>query len=781
MDRTIYKRLVLYLLICICLLFLIIFYRKIIFSPNQYIFASQGDAVKTSYYFASHIKNDTSYLFINTINYPYGEHIIYPDFQPFFVTIIKLVSEVFPVLNNYSIGILNWIMIMSFVIGVIFFYLIFVEFKLPPFYAAASAFCIILLSPQIFRLLGHLGMAYSCFFPVSWYLIIKFFNTGKKIKWTIWLLFNNLLWFFVHPYLGIMISFFLFLSWIFYITFGFRTQSKNFKNYLNIFVQIFLPILIFKLFVVLTDIYQDKTNDPWGLLSFLANPNTIFIPTHGPLRPIIDKLVKVGPQTWEAWAYVGFPSTILFIVLLLIIGFKCFRRDFHSIPDYFPGSIRIYLLAALVILAYSMGFPYILKIDIINKILHPLVHFRILGRFAWVFYYVFLTYCILIFYVIFQKLKNKKLSWAGITIILSALVLYFFEGLAFHKEVAPAISKDLNFFKYSNVDSLYIKAIDNIDRSMYQSILPFPFFHNGSANFEVNGTQKSKNISFIIAYYKNLPICGAASMRTSISRSKNIVQLLSPNFYKKEIFYDLPDKKPFLVVYSKEPVSSVYQSSLLQKSKLIYENDEFSLLELPFDSIFYFDINKAFKDFESKKESLFCRNNFYVTDTVNILYNNSFDTVNTSIKHRGAGSYKGYRKDYNIIARFDSGCFKPGIEYAVSLWYYNKGVSKNQSDLIVQEMDSNNISHWNYTTRFMECEVIDGDWSLGELKFFVSDSNSKLDIIIKGSERARDWIYIDDVLIRSSSNQVYRVLRDSMSNITELVINNQFIDSGYGY
>jgi hypothetical protein len=774
------KRFTLLLLILICFIFLVILYGKIIFNPNQYIFYPDGDAVKTSYYFASHIKNDDSYLFVNSINYPSGEHIIYPDFQPIFVTAIKLLSEVFPVLSNYSIGILNWIMVMSFVIGVIFFYLIFVEFKLPPLYAAAGAFCIILLSPQIFRLLGHLGMAYSCFFPVSWYMIIKFFNSGKSIKWTLWLLLNNLFWLFVHPYLGIFALSFLLLSWIFHIISGLRTQLRNPRNYLNILVQVFLPIIIFRLLVVLTDVYPDKTQDPWGLLSFFSTPNTIFIPTHPPLRPIIDKLVNVGRQTWEAWAYVGFPSTVLFISLLLLIIIKVLRKDYYSITDYFPKSINIYLLSAFSLLIYSMGFPYILKIEFINKILHPLIHFRVLGRFAWIFYYVFVSYCILIFYIIFQKLKSKKLSWIGLAIIFSALILYFFEGLAFHKAVAPSLTRQLNFFKKSNLDSLYIKAMASFNPSDYQAILPLPFYHNGSDNFEVNGTQKSKNISFIISYYEDLPICGAASMRTSISRSKNIIQLLSPSFYRKDIFYDLPDKRPFLITYSKEPLS-VYQSSLLKKSKLIHENDDFSLYELPFDSIFYFDVTEAFKEFELKKESLFCRNNFYVSDTTDFLYYDNFDTLNSNIRLRGPGSYKGYRKNYNIIAHFDTGYFKPGIEYSVSIWFYNKGVSRVQSDFIVQETDTCNILHWNYKTRFMECEVINGDWSLGELNFLVSSSKSKLDIIIKGSERAKDSIYVDDLLIRAANNQVYEVQRDSMNNISGLVVNNQFIDSGYGY
>ncbi len=65
------KRFTLLLPVLIYFIFLVLFYRKIIFNPNQYIFYPDVDAVKTSNYFAGHIKNDPSYLFVNTINYPY--------------------------------------------------------------------------------------------------------------------------------------------------------------------------------------------------------------------------------------------------------------------------------------------------------------------------------------------------------------------------------------------------------------------------------------------------------------------------------------------------------------------------------------------------------------------------------------------------------------------------------------------------------------------------------------------------------------------------------------
>ena len=85
------------------------------------------------------------------------------------------------------------------------------------------------------------------------------------------------------------------------------------------------------------------------------------------------------------------------------------------------------------------------------------------------------------FYKMFLNLKKKRLIWLGLIIIIITQGLYFLEGLAIHKGVAPAISQNPNLFIRKNLDQQHIDALETIDSTKYQAILPLPFFHNGSS------------------------------------------------------------------------------------------------------------------------------------------------------------------------------------------------------------------------------------------------------------------------------------------------------------
>ncbi len=96
--------------------FLLFFYSKFIFTPNQYLFSSTGDGAKAYYVYAYHIKYDTSYHQLQGMNYPFGQTYIYTDGQPAIANIVKAVCEVFPAVEYYSIGLYNALIIFSFLL-----------------------------------------------------------------------------------------------------------------------------------------------------------------------------------------------------------------------------------------------------------------------------------------------------------------------------------------------------------------------------------------------------------------------------------------------------------------------------------------------------------------------------------------------------------------------------------------------------------------------------------------------------------------------------------------
>jgi len=73
-------------------------------------------------------------------------------------------------------------------------------------------------------------------------------------------------------------------------------------------------------------------------------------------------------------------------------------------------------------------------------------------------------------------------------------------------------------------------------------------------------------------------------------------------------------------------------------------------------------------------------------------------------------------------------------------------------------------------------EVINGDWSLIEMKFKVLNPNNSISIVTIGKKYDRENVYIDDLLIREINTDVYKVVKqNNFDKITELFKNNQQI------
>jgi hypothetical protein len=202
------KHLPLLLLVLAAAVFMLLFYGKSIFHPNEYLFNNNGDALKNYYTYAYHISHDHSYLNFSGMNYPYGENFLYTDCHPVLANLFKSLSHVFGFFSSDSIGILNLIMLLSIFLTFIACYFLLLEFSVNAWFSAAFALGIAMLAPQVFRMEGHLALSYSIAIPLSWLLLLKSLRTGKK-SLLILLFFSLLFWMFIHAYLGVIIIAFL--------------------------------------------------------------------------------------------------------------------------------------------------------------------------------------------------------------------------------------------------------------------------------------------------------------------------------------------------------------------------------------------------------------------------------------------------------------------------------------------------------------------------------------------------------------------------------------------
>src|SRR5690606_2872458 len=99
------------------------------------------------------------------MNYPYRQHIIYTDNQPALARVLQWVDRHVTDLHGHVVGTLNILLLLGLYAGIVLTYALLRRWRVGRGWALTAAACIILLSPQLWRLQGHYGLAYLCFFP----------------------------------------------------------------------------------------------------------------------------------------------------------------------------------------------------------------------------------------------------------------------------------------------------------------------------------------------------------------------------------------------------------------------------------------------------------------------------------------------------------------------------------------------------------------------------------------------------------------------------------------
>ncbi len=755
-------------LVAFALLIVVIFYGSVLRNPDAYLFSNSGDGIKNYFTYAHHISNDSSMMTFEGMNYPYGEHIFYTDCHPVLANSFKLACSYFPFFRNHSIGILNLLMIAAIFLTFIVAYFLLREVKISSWLSMAIAISMALLAPQIFRLEGHYALSYSLAIPLSLLLLLRFYQHKSSIKYFVLLFINNLFWLSIHAYLGVIILMFLILFVFFKLIID-KKDSSTFRKVLLACLAVILPFVFYYSFLLFTDNYVGRTDNPSGFFLYNAEFDDVFVPHHPPLRPLLNKLTANSIKLeWEAWSYVGFAGTVM--VLILIISFFASltkKRFIHFKRFWFPNkSINIMLLASFAALLFAMAFPF-KQFPVLLDWFPFVKQFRATGRFAWPFYFSFLIFEAAVLQRLLIQSKKPKLVLALITAIILFNVI---EGLPYHQRVSKNIAQAKNWFNKNYLPTYFQKAIQAVDPIDYQAIIALPFYYSGSESYARPRQDASVRNSLIFSYHTAIPTLCAILTRTPVEASKKIVQMISPAFYPKAIKPDMPNSKPFLIIRSPGTLTS-YESQLLEKAKFVGSFDELSLFSLDYSDLFANTANEYFDVFKKIKPNLHQRNSFLLSDSSRFFYYNDFENRESTLAFRGKGAYQGIKKGKNTFTEFAPGTFETGKKYDFSLWMFNgeKDALNLWFRVLVEEYNPA-TNQWYSTTFFPDqSEVIFGDWSLVEGEFSVRSAQSHVYIVSKGKENSKAGLTADDLLITAAGMDVYRLQGDT------LFYNNHFI------
>ncbi len=532
-----------------------------------------GDALAIYYDIQYHVCYGSGTKFTG-MNYPDGELIFLTDAQGALAMVLQWINRIVPICD-YVIGIINFLNAVSVLIasGVIF--AILRSQGVSIFIAIVFSPLITLLSPQIFRLGGHFGLAYLFIIPLVYLYIIK---TAEKFKVNIYDvgMFLILLFFTLNnPYIGFMGCALLMLSGLFRWFMEINNWGK-----LKSFIIGLVPLIITFIYFKIIDPIDDRIKIQWGYFSFPSTPKGLIAPK-GTLMSDIFKAAgteyNIDPESYN---YIGLVSImILFFTLIFYI-----YKNFHNYQFILSKRLVAICISSLVLYLYSSGLFFLpFSNDFIEDKLGFLLMFKAIARIGWPMYF---TIAILSVYLIneFYTKTHKSIS---LPIVILLATIWNWD---INTYVKPYFKDKINanfLGKEQEQKMLEIFQKQNINVNDFQCILSLPKIMTWTDNFisEVNWSAQynSQNISRIT----QLPMLNAMLSRMSISQTAERIELLANPVIKKSITDILPNKKDILIVLGTGyPELTVGEKFLIEISDtLYYKENEFSLHRLKVDDI----------------------------------------------------------------------------------------------------------------------------------------------------------------------------------------------------
>ena len=738
--------------VAIGLVFLGIFYSDILQAPNQVLFTDWGDGIKNYYSYAWHIRHDSSLVHFEGMNYPYGELHQFTDGQPLLSNSVKILCEWFPAVCDQSIGILHILIFLSFLIAGICLTLILSNSGLPAWVSVLGGVAIAALSPQLFRTSGHLSLSYFCSFPLLWYLLIKG-DKRKILRGSIWIFLLNLAVLFIHPYLSLINILFLTLYHFFRIFPAIRVRYQD--RLIRVFTQGLLPVMVWKLFLTFFDNHPDRAEDVFYLTGNTATFKSIILPPYGWLNQWLNQFFTID-LPWEGWAYLGIPGVLLLFLLPAYFLYQRVKyKRWWSVEISNVSGWKSMLGAGFILLLFSFGYPYRLGMEFLLDWMPFLKQIRALGRFAWVFYYVFNVFTLLFLWNVLLP-KRPAWIWLKKTIMLFVLMLMFIESGFYHQPHSESIKRSANLFDRDQLTEEIpelLPVLDRIGVDSFQAIVPLPYFHIGGAAFSYEaGEIKNMRQALILSYHSGLPLMASAMSRTSETEAKEAILFWTYPWAGKKVWDELPDtSKSFLLLDTGEKMSPsetfwwAMSDSLVHLSGFRINRIEPSRLK-QFDRqawLRWMGMEKIAQGFTQMRK----KDSFWFDPAVT-------DTITLPDEWVKEKARQGTMNSYNTIYEGFEDWFEPGKELSISFWYNHTPRMAHSNTFVVAEIDQEGKEDWTQVSNMRNTNHFAGEWSRMEYRFAVKENTRKVKIFLKSWSRNDEDIFWRDVFLWKAENDL---------------------------
>ncbi|MEM6764063.1 MAG: hypothetical protein AAF655_04030 [Bacteroidota bacterium] len=513
----------------------------IFLSPNNYLLDVGIDGFRNYYAFAWYGRYDGGMMFTG-MNYPYPQHLFFCEVIPGLSIPLSGLGQA-----DSMIGVLHIFMILCFPLSVMLLYAILREWDIHPYFAVVAALLIGSLSPQLLRYSGHFSLSFLIFLPA----LLRLIQLEKRLQLSMygWSAAWILLFTSFHGYY-LMVGCSLLLGYWLVSLIHDQDRKQHIAAYLKKLGLILFPLLLVSLFLGLTDTVGDRPTHPYGYFAYQTRWEGLFLPAWGPIWEALNQLVEVRKVNMEARVYIGLVGTCTFLILLVRwVRNLIQKKGISYFPVGTPAQLKTWVQLSLLILLFSTAFPFSLGLRDLLDFLPILKQFRSLGRFGWIFFYVWSLFTTVVLYHFFRRLYTKRGPVVAYLVLGGIFLCWAWEGTTFLQERKLAISQVENPFRKDISTYQQILSENQSTPADFQSILPIPFYHIGSEKFSPKHIDNEVFRESLKASYElGIPMGTGFLPRSSLSQTLKILQLNSHPILEREILTELDQDKSILVM-----------------------------------------------------------------------------------------------------------------------------------------------------------------------------------------------------------------------------------------
>lgn len=746
-----------WLLLVICMSITISYHFKaVLLSPSSTLMATEGDGLKNYLTPLLHVKNSHSYHHFDSMNYPYGEHVLFTDNQPLISNALRFWQRNFNEVTYHTTGVLNIALLLSLLIASCFIYYFLRSLLLPHWYSLIAAIAVSWLSPQLLRFGGHYALGYMAILLTLLYFL-KGFET-KAWKWSRRIIALNLLAPMIHFYYfgiaALFLSIFYALKWL--------KERHNYKFYLlHWSSQLILPFVFFNfIWLKIDNAVTDRPDAPFGFLHYVSTLEGTFFRKGNLLYDVLNQYAFAFPNMdeFESWNYVGF-AALCFVVLSLVS--VIFTRKIALFDTEIKAKADLTFFqtafwASFLLFIFSLGVPFIFpNCEFLLQYTGPLKQFRGLGRFSWMFFFMV---NLLAFYAIYhwgERIKSielRRVFW------LFFLLIALKEGFT----NVEKIGKPRGLYEEMNLCGEPMETwAAYMDKSKYQAILPVPYYHLGAEYLGIEMQEHSLAYNLFASYQSGLPSMGVMMSRTSWQQALSSLPLGMEFYREPPVLQQLPNQKPLLIMENKawhQKTKNRYQP-LLNKATKIHENQAFALYELPIDG--YQKVIREQKELikkEAEKPSLILQNNgLWCEDSSKASYFYSdFDNQVAAQTYRGKGALQFNATSPKVVFQQHLSKQQNQQRYQLQFWInIEKGIHA-RSNFSIKEWDNQGeLQYYWFHGCLHNIVALDGHWALVSFPFQPKLNDTTIEVSLINEETASP-LCIDELLIIPQGAEIFK-------------------------